>query len=142
MVERYERKYYGRETDPSTSKLRRSLCFVHLGSPDSTCYFRDDSFILQDSLEHARSEVRDLRYENRDLRSEIHHLHNNVDRFKSDIRECYHRERVLEEVRSLSREEGYCNGVTEYRRKIIQLFPNIDQSYLPYYVGPDGIPRY
>ena len=142
MVEHYERKYCGRETGPSISKLRRSLSSGRLGSPDTTRYFRDDSFILQDSLEHARAEVRNLRSENRDLRSEIHRLHNNVDRFKSDLRECYRRERLVEEVRSLSREEGYRNGVTEYRQKMIQLFPNIDQSYLPYYVGPDGIPRF
>lgn len=142
MMERYELKHHGRETGPSTNKLRRSLSSVRLGSPDSIRYFRDDSFILQDSLEHARAEIRDLRSENRDLRSEIHRLHSNVDRFKSDLRECYRRERLVEEVRTLSREEGYRNGVTEYRQRMIQLFPNIDQSYLPYYVGPDGVPRY
>lgn len=83
-----------------------------------------------------------MRYENRDLRSEIHRLHSNVDRFKSDLRESHHRERLVEEVRTLSSEEGYRNGVTEYRQRMIQLFPNIDQSYLPYYMGLDGVPRY
>ena len=57
-------------------------------------------------------------------------------------RDCYRREKFLNEVRIQSREEGYRDAVIEYRQRMLSTFPGIDPSVLPYYVAPDGTPRF
>lgn len=114
-----------------------------LGSPelDRLEALREETFILQDSLEQSRAEVRNLKAEVRDLRAEAHRSNQEVGRLTLELRECLRRERLVEEIRATYREEGFRNGVSEYCYRMAQEFPEIDLCRLPYYVGPDGVPR-
>ena len=122
---------------------RRSLSSDRIASPESHRLraLREESFLLQDSLENAISESRSLKGEVRDLQAEVQRLKDKVEQLKLELRVCYRRERFLDKFRVEGHEEGYRDAVIQYRRRVISTFPGIDQSRLPYYVGCDGAPQ-
>ena len=123
---------------------RRSLSSDRIASPESHRLraLREESFLLQDSLENVRAESRNLKGEVRDLQAEARRLKDQAEQLKLELRVCYRREHFLDEVRVEGREEGYRDAVIQYRRRVISTFPGIDQSRLPYYVGRDGAPQF
>lgn len=144
MLDRFERKCGGSEAGPSRPRRRRSLSSDRLGNLEFNRLdaLREENFILQDSLEQPMAEVRTMKAEVRDLRAKAHHSNQEVERLTSELRESRRRERLIEEIRTMSHEESFRNGVSEYRYRMTQEFPEIDLCRLPYYVGPDGVPRF
>lgn len=116
MLDLFERRCGGSEAGPSRLRRRRSLSSDRLGSPESDRIeaLHEETFILQDSLEQSRAEVRNLKAEVRDLRAEAHHSNQEVKRLTFELCESRRRERLIEEICTMSREEGFRNGVSEY----------------------------
>ena len=119
----------------------RSLSSDRIESPETQRLraLREESFVRQDSLEHAVSEVRNLKAEMRVLNAEVQRSKDHAERLKTELRECYMRERFLDEVRVQSREDGYREAMNEYRQRMILNFPGIDISLLPNYVAPANV---